>query len=172
MLSRARSTVRCSIAEHEGSSLSHWPFCFQKCNKTPWKGPTLFWGHFVSNLSWWWWWWWWWWLFTACKYFGRMFDHSFPACAFFFESGDYLMHTTSILMPGSLHSGSASWDNCGWVFPDKLRVSSFPDRFQHCAWTAARSAHPFPISTQMTPSWRTTPLLRQHSLKPFASISM
>ena len=27
------------------------------------------------------------------------------------------------------------------MFPDKLRVSSFPDRFPHSAWTAASSAH-------------------------------
>ena len=31
-------------------------------------------------------------------------------------------------MPGSVYCGSASWDNCGWMFPDKLRVNSFPHR--------------------------------------------
>ena len=36
----------------------------------------------------------------------------------------------------SVHSGSASWDDCDRAFPDGLRVSSFPDRFQHYAWTA------------------------------------
>ena len=35
------------------------------------------------------------------------------------------------------HSGSASGDDCDRVFPDELRVSSFPDRFPHYAWTAA-----------------------------------
>ena len=44
-------------------------------------------------------------------------------------------------MPGSVHSGSASRDDCGRMFPDKLRVSSFPYRFPHYAWTAAWSAH-------------------------------
>ena len=44
-------------------------------------------------------------------------------------------------MPGSVHSGSASLEDCGRMFPDKLRVSSFPDRFLHYAWTAAWSAH-------------------------------
>ena len=39
--------------------------------------------------------------------------------------------------PGSVHSGSANWNDCGWVFSDKLHVSSFPDRFPHYAWTAA-----------------------------------
>ena len=46
-----------------------------------------------------------------------------------------------LLRPGPVHSGSASWDDCGRMFPDKLRVSSFHDRFQHNAWTAALSAH-------------------------------
>ena len=27
------------------------------------------------------------------------------------------------------------------MFPDRLRVSSFPDWFPHCAWTAVQSAH-------------------------------
>ena len=44
-------------------------------------------------------------------------------------------------MPGSVHSGSASRDDCGRLFPEELRVSSFPDRFPHYAWTAASSAH-------------------------------
>ena len=35
-------------------------------------------------------------------------------------------------MPESVHSGSASWDNCGRTFPDKLHVSSSPDWFPHC----------------------------------------
>ena len=47
----------------------------------------------------------------------------------------------SILIPlnrlGSVHSGSTNWDDCGQVFPDELLMSSFPDRFLHCAWTAA-----------------------------------
>ena len=47
----------------------------------------------------------------------------------------------SLFTLGSVHSGSASWDNCGRVFPDKLRVNSSPDKFPHYAWTAAQSAH-------------------------------
>ena len=42
---------------------------------------------------------------------------------------------------GSIHSGSASWDDCGRVFPDELHVSSFPDRFPHYACTAAKPAN-------------------------------
>ena len=70
-----------------------------------------------------------------------VFDHLFSACDFFlllFLSEDWLARTNSTLyMTGCVHSGSASWDDCGWMFPDKLRVSSFPDRVPHYAWTAA-----------------------------------
>ena len=50
-------------------------------------------------------------------------------------------HTMNPLFrPGSVHSGSAGWDDCGRMVHHKLRVSSFPDRFTHYAWTAAWSA--------------------------------
>ena len=45
-----------------------------------------------------------------------------------------------LFTPGSVHSGSASWDDCGRVYPDKLRASSFPDWFPHYAWIAVKSA--------------------------------
>ena len=32
-----------------------------------------------------------------------------------------------------IHSGSTSRDDCGRVFPDELRVGSFPDRFPYYA---------------------------------------
>ena len=35
--------------------------------------------------------------FLACEDFWEMFDHSFPACAFFFSSEDYFAHTHSTL---------------------------------------------------------------------------
>ena len=41
--------------------------------------------------------------------------------------------------PGSVHSGSATWDDCDWVFLEELRVSSFLDRFPHYTCTAAVS---------------------------------
>ena len=31
-----------------------------------------------------------------------------------------------LFMPGSVHNGLTSRDDCGWMFPDKFRVSSFP----------------------------------------------
>ena len=36
-----------------------------------------------------------------------------------------------LFIPWSVYSGPAIWDDCGGMFPDKLRVSSFPDRFPH-----------------------------------------
>ena len=46
-----------------------------------------------------------------------------------------------LFKPGSVQSGSTCSDDCGRVFSDELRVSSLPDRFPHCAWTAAWSTH-------------------------------
>ena len=57
---------------------------------------------------------------------------------FFFFEVEISSHTLiSLFIPESVHSGSASWDDYGRMFPDKLRVSSLPDRFPHYAWTAA-----------------------------------
>ena len=81
--------------------------------------------------------------FFACKDFGRMYDKSFPACAFFFFFKVEISSRKLIPLfgPGSVHSGSADWDHCDRVCPDVPRMSSFPDRFPHSAWTAAYSAH-------------------------------
>ena len=38
-----------------------------------------------------------------------------------------------LIRPGSVYSGSASLDDCGRLFPDKLRVSTFSGRFPHYA---------------------------------------
>ena len=92
-----------------------------------------------------------------------MFNHSFHACAsyflpsflFFFLSFSHPFFLSFFLsfplgveislrtliprfMPGSVHSGSASRDDCGRMFPDKLRVSSLPDMFLHYAWTGEK----------------------------------
>ena len=64
---------------------------------------------------------------------------SLPAICFCWEveisSRTLLPH----FMPGSVHSDTANWDECGRMFPEKLRVSSFPDRFPRYAWTEAVS---------------------------------
>ena len=77
--------------------------------------------------------------FCTCKDFRRMFDHSFLACAFFFNLEVEISSCTLIplFVPGLVHSGSVSWDVCGQTFPSKLQISSFPDRFTCFAWTAA-----------------------------------
>ena len=76
--------------------------------------------------------------FLTCQDFGRMFNNSFPACAFFFLKVEISSRTLiPLIRPGSVHSGSASWDDCDSVFSDELHVSSFPDRFQHYAWIVA-----------------------------------
>ena len=69
--------------------------------------------------------------------------HSLPVLYynFFFKVEISLRKLVPLFTPGLVHSGSASLDDCGRMFPDKLRVSSFPDRFAHYAWTAALSAH-------------------------------
>ena len=38
-----------------------------------------------------------------------------------------LCKNSVLIGQGSVHSGSVSWDDGGWVFPDKLLVSLFPD---------------------------------------------
>ena len=62
--------------------------------------------------------------------------HSLPV----FSSSEVEISSHKLIplsMQGSVHSGSTSWDNCGWMFPDKLPVSSFLDRSPHHAWTVA-----------------------------------
>ena len=91
---------------------------------------------------------------SRARIWGECSDNSFPACAFFFFSSSFfvlvlfcffvffvvvflveIIFRTLIRLftPGLVHSGSASWDDCKRVFPDELRVSSFPDRFRHYA---------------------------------------
>ena len=77
-----------------------------------------------------------------------MLDNSFPACCccfvvicLFFKVEISLRTLIPLVRPGSAHSGSASWGRYNRVFPDELRVSSFPDRFPHSAWTAAYSVY-------------------------------
>ena len=87
---------------------------------------------------------WWWWLFSHLPgFWGNV--RPFISCLhfkFFFVFFLIEVEISSctlipLLRPGSVHSGSASWDNCGWKFPDKLHVNSFPERFPQYAWTTA-----------------------------------
>ena len=78
---------------------------------------------------------------SLCEDSGRLFDHSFSSCAFLFKVEIISRTVIPLFMPGSVHSGSESWDDWSRTFPGKLRVSSFPDWFPHYAWTRALSAH-------------------------------
>ena len=87
-----------------------------------------------------------WWLFPRLPGFGEnvwpfiphlCFSY-FSSSSFFFFKVEISLHTLfPLFRPGSVHSGSVSWDDCGQVFPDKLHVGSFLDRFPHLAWTTA-----------------------------------
>ena len=74
--------------------------------------------------------------FPAYEDLGGMFPLN-PRLRIFFKSEISSRTLIPLFMPGSVHSGAASSDDCGRVFPDKLRVSSFPNRFPHYAYTAA-----------------------------------
>ena len=64
-----------------------------------------------------------------------------PPVLFILLIGNKLARTSStfFLRSGSVHSGSANWDNCG---PRRVMCELFflNDRFPHYAWTAS-SAH-------------------------------
>ena len=60
---------------------------------------------------------------------------------FFFEAEISSRMLIPLFMSESVHSGSENRDDCSRMFPDRLRVSLFPDRFPHYAWTEALSAH-------------------------------
>ena len=72
--------------------------------------------------------------FLPCEDLGTMFDNSFPASAFFFWLEISPHKLIPLFRPGSVHSGSASWDDSNRAFPDQLLASSFPYGFPHSAW--------------------------------------
>ena len=100
----------------------------------------------------WWWWWWWWWLFPRVRGFWENVRRFIPRQRSFFQVEISSHKLLPLFRPGSVHSGSASWDDCDRVFPDELRVSSFPERFPHSAWTAASSAHSDLVASKV-PIW-------------------
>ena len=74
----------------------------------------------------------------TCENLVGRFDDSFPTCAFFLLLKWKLAHAHQFhsFSQDQFRNVLASRDNCGQVFPDELRVSSFP----HYAWTTW-SAH-------------------------------
>ena len=77
------------------------------------------------------------------KIWGQRLDDSLPACAicFCFKVDQHqLTHTpTPLFTPESVHSGSASWDNCGQVFPDTLKQQ--PRKQQHLYFMSGQKKH-------------------------------
>ena len=86
---------------------------------------------------------WWWYFSSLARIFEECFTIHSPPTLFCFCIFVKVEISSRTLIPlfllGSVHSGSANWDDCGRIIPDKLRVSSFPDRFQHYGCTAALS---------------------------------
>ena len=81
---------------------------------------------------------WWWWLFPHLQEFLENVRSFIPCLHFFFFKVEISSHALfPLFMWGSVHSGSVSWDDCGWMFHDKLHVSLFPDRFPRYACSAA-----------------------------------
>ena len=66
--------------------------------------------------------------------------HSPPALYYYFLEVEISSCTPiPLCRPGSVHSGSASWDDCGSPLTSCV-WAHFPDRFPQYAWTA-KSAH-------------------------------
>ena len=85
--------------------------------------------------------------FFACEDLWRMFNNSFPTCTFFFFFKVEMRLCTLITLfwTGSVHSGSASWDDCGQVFPVEL-----------CVWAHFLiGSHTMPAQhhSRPTPTW-------------------
>ena len=89
-------------------------------------------------------------LFFACEDFGENIrPFIYRLRSFLFEVEISSRTLIPHLRPGSVHSGSAGWDDRCRMFPNMLRVSSYPDRFRHYAWTAAQSAHSDFVGSRM-----------------------
>ena len=75
-----------------------------------------------------------------CRDLGWSFDDSFPSCDFFFFKVEIISPSPiPLFRPGSVHSGSVGWDDCGLVFPATCVWSSLP-----CLKTAREHRHRAP----------------------------
>ena len=81
-------------------------------------------------------------LFLTCEDWEGRFDESFPAfCLFLLLLLCVLWVEITLCTPiavsgqGSVHSGSAGWDDCGQAFLMTCVQAQFPDGFSHYAWT-------------------------------------
>ena len=93
-------------------------------------------------------------LFSLARIFRRMLEHSFHACAFFFFWCFFFFEveiSSRTLVP--LYARVSPQWLSERMFPDRLRVSSFPDRFPHYAWTAAQSARSDFVGSRVYAGW-------------------
>ena len=70
--------------------------------------------------------------FLTCEEFLGNVTHFFSYFFFFGKQGSAHTYQLPPFMPGSVHSGSANWDDCGQTFPGSLMscmLASFPDKF-------------------------------------------
>ena len=92
-----------------------------------------------------------WWLFPRLRVFEENVQPFIPCMhiLFFFRGGGEISSRTITSLfkfkQGSVHSGSATSDDSGRVFPDELRVRSFPVRFL--------TMMPGQRHSQPTPTW-------------------
>ena len=70
-----------------------------------------------------------------------MFNNSFPAYAFFFFFFEWRLGRAHLFHSLGQDQSTVAQRAEAAVFPDELRVSSFPDRSPHYACTAAQTAH-------------------------------
>ena len=61
-----------------------------------------------------------WWLFPHLRGFGENVWPFIPCLPFFFKVEISTRTLMPLIRPGSVHSGSASWDDSGRAFPDKI----------------------------------------------------
>ena len=72
--------------------------------------------------------WWWWWFFSRLRGIGENVQPFIPHLHlfFFFFKVEISSRTLiALFMPGSVHSGSTSWDDCDRMFPDKYYLLIF-----------------------------------------------
>ena len=73
---------------------------------------------------------WWWWLFPACKHLWgtvQWINHClrcFLCVCVFFKCRSACTYQSTLFGQGLVHSGPASWGDCGRTFPVELHVSS------------------------------------------------
>ena len=88
--------------------------------------------------------------FLACENYGGRLDESIPCMCFsFFQWRSAHMHQL-YSRPGSIHSGSENWNNCGRAFPDELCMSLFSWWFPDSWWFAIYASTTYSAHSNFT----------------------